>query len=97
MSINYPYENDVVVEIAGQQHNHWKSYDIDSDFLIPADAFRFEIMRGFPEHARDFSGARSKSADQWRIGADGRCSFTQHGISKTNRTFSLNGADKASI
>ena len=38
MSDNYPYENDVVVEIDGKSHNSWKNYDIDSDFLIPADA-----------------------------------------------------------
>ena len=43
MSDNYPYENDVVVEIDGKSHNNWKIYDIDRDFLIPADAFACDI------------------------------------------------------
>ena len=37
----YPFNNEIVVEIDGKQHKDWKSYDIDSDFLIPADAFNF--------------------------------------------------------
>ncbi|WP_410677780.1 phage baseplate assembly protein [Avibacterium paragallinarum] len=98
MSINYPYENDVVVEIAGQQHNHWKSYDIDSDFLIPADAFRFEIgVASEHTHLPDFSGQEVKVRINGEVVLTGIVDTTQHGISKTNRTFSLNGRDKASI
>ncbi|MDG6481288.1 phage baseplate assembly protein, partial [Glaesserella parasuis] len=36
-------ENEVVVEIDGKQHKNWKSYNIDSDFLIPADSFSFDL------------------------------------------------------
>ena len=39
----YPFNNEIVVEIDGKQHKNWKSYDIDSDFLIPADAFSFNV------------------------------------------------------
>ena len=49
MSNNYPYENDVTVEVDGKAHNSWKSYDIDSDFLIPADAFKFDL--GVPSNS----------------------------------------------
>lgn len=37
------YENTVAVRIGGKEHRDWLSYDIDSDFLIPADGFDFEL------------------------------------------------------
>ena len=40
--VNFPYGNTVTVRVGGKEHKSWLSYDIDSDFLIPADAFNFE-------------------------------------------------------
>ena len=37
------YRNTVAVRIGGHEHRDWLSYDIDSDFLIPADGFDFEL------------------------------------------------------
>lgn len=98
MSDNYPYENDVVVEIDGKSHNNWKSYDIDSDFLIPADAFSFDI--GVPSDSTvlpDYSGAEVKVRINDTLVMTGIVDTVQHGISKTNRTYRLNGRDKASV
>ncbi len=98
MSDNYPYENDVVVEIDGKSHNNWKSYDIDSDFLIPADAFAFDI--GVPSDSTvlpDYSGAEVKVRINDTLVMTGIVDTVQHGISKTNRTYRLNGRDKASV
>lgn len=98
MSDNYPYENDVVVEIDGKSHNNWKSYDIDSDFLIPADAFAFDI--GVPSDSTvlpDYSGAEVKVRINDMLVMTGIVDTVQHGISKTNRTYRLNGRDKASV
>lgn len=98
MSDNYPYENDVVVEIDGKSHNNWKSYDIDSDFLIPADAFAFDI--GMPSDSTvlpDYSGAEVKVRINDMLVMTGIVDTVQHGISKTNRTYRLNGRDKASV
>ena len=98
MSDNYPYENDVVVEIDGKSHNNWKSYDIDSDFLIPADAFAFDI--GVPSDSTvlpDYSGAEVKVHINDTLVMTGIVDTVQHGISKTNRTYRLNGRDKASV
>lgn len=98
MSDNYPYENDVVVEIDGKSHNSWKSYDIDSDFLIPADAFAFDI--GVPSDSTvlpDYSGAEVKVRINDTLVMTGIVDTVQHGISKTNRTYRLNGRDKASV
>ena len=98
MSNNYPYENDVTVEVDGKAHNSWKSYDIDSDFLIPADAFKFDL--GVPSNSTvlpDFSGAEVKVRINGELVLTGIVDTTQHTISKTNRTYSLNGRDRASI
>lgn len=98
MSDNYPYENDVVVEIDGKSHNNWKSYDIDSDFLIPADAFAFDI--GVPSDSTvlpDYSGAEVKVRINDMLVMTGIVDTVQHGISKTNRTYRLNGRDRASV
>ena len=98
MSDNYPYENDVVVEIDGKSHNNWKSYEIDSDFLIPADAFAFDI--GVPSDSTvlpDYSGAEVKVRINDTLVMTGIVDTVQHGISKTSRTYRLNGRDKASV
>ena len=98
MSNNYPYENDVTVEVDGKAHNSWKSYDIDSDFLIPADAFKFDL--GVPSNSTvlpDFSGAEVKVRINGELVMTGIVDTTQHTINKTNRTYSLNGRDRASI
>ncbi|MCQ9121195.1 phage tail protein [Rodentibacter pneumotropicus] len=98
MSNNYPYNNDVVVEIDGKAHNSWKSYDIDSDFLIPADAFNFDL--GVPSNSTvlpDFSGSEVKVKINGELVMTGIVDTTQHSISKNNRTYRLNGRDRASI
>lgn len=98
MSDNYPYKNDIVVEIDGKSHNSWKNYDIDSDFLIPADAFAFDI--GVPSDSTvlpDYSGAEVKVRINDTLVMTGIVDTVQHGISKTNRTYRLNGRDKASV
>lgn len=98
MSNNYPYENDITLEVDGKAHNSWKSYDIDSDFLIPADAFKFDL--GVPSNSTvlpDFSGAEVKVRINGELVMTGIVDTTQHTISKTNRTYSLNGRDRASI
>lgn len=95
---NYPFENEIVVEIDGKQHDNWKSYDIDSDFLIAADAFRFII--GTPSADTvipDFTGKEAKVFINEQLIMTGIVDTTQHSINKSSRTFNLNGRDKASI
>lgn len=97
MSDNYPYENDVVVEIDGKSHNSWKNYDIDSDFLIPADAFAFDIecRQTVPGYRTTWAEVKVRINDT--LVMTGILDTVQHGISKTNRTYRLNGRDKASV
>lgn len=95
---NYPFNNEIIVEIDGKQHKDWKSYEIDSDFLIPADAFSFDL--GVPaQHGLlpDLSGKEAKVRINGELVLTGMVDGTRHSINKTNRTFSLNGRDKAAI
>ena len=94
----YPFYNEVIVEIDGKQHGNWKSYDIDSDFLIPADAFNFNI--GVPSDSTvlaDYSGKTAKVMINDEVVLSGIIDSTQHGISKGDRTYSINGRDRASV
>lgn len=96
--LNAPFYNDIVVEIDGEQHKKWTRYDIDSDFLIPADAFSFDI--GVPhDHTNipDFAGKEAKVMINDEVVLTGIIDGAKHTISKGNRTFSLTGRDKASI
>lgn len=95
---NYPFNNEIVLEIDGKQHKHWKSYDIDSDFLIAADGFNFEIGSAAEHQTLDnFSGKEAKLSINGQLVLTGIVDTTQHGISKNDRTFRLNGRDRAAI
>lgn len=90
--------NVVVVEIDGNRHQSWKSYDIDSDFLIPADAFSFEI--GVPADSEvlpDYSGKTAKVYINGSLVMTGLVDTTRHALKKGSRTYTLNGRDKASL
>jgi bacteriophage Mu P family protein len=91
-------QNNVVVEIDSKQHKVWKSYDVDSDFQIPADAFSFEI--GVPANNAvlpDFSGKTAKVLIDGKLVMTGIVDTTRHSLRKGSRTYSLNGRDHASI
>ena len=91
-------QNKVSVEIDGKVHHTWKTYDIDSDFLIPADAFSFEI--GVPasnEVLPDFSGKTARVLVNDTLVMTGIVDTTHHSLRKGSRTYSLNGRDSASL
>lgn len=86
------------MNIAGKAHNLWKRYDIDSDLLIPADAFSFDIGVGSTDSVLpDYSGEEVSVTINGEQVLTGVVDTTQHGISKGARTFRLNGRDKAGI
>ncbi|UXZ48441.1 phage tail tape measure protein [Cupriavidus gilardii] len=84
--------------IGGKVHSTWSSYDIDSDLLIPADAWQVELglPRGeFPPVVTE--GERVEV----RIGQDkimtGRIDEIAHRVSRGGHTLSLSGRDGAAI
>lgn len=91
-------ENEIIVEIDGKQHKNWKSYDIDSDFLIPADSFNFELGKTSNiEVLPNFSGKEAVVKINGETVLTGIVDTTNHNISKRGRSFTLNGRDKASL
>ncbi|STZ75573.1 phage baseplate assembly protein [Bergeriella denitrificans] len=93
----YPYGNTVVVRIGGQEHRDWLSYDIDSDFLIPADGFDFEL--GLPEgqEVPDLSGEQCEVVVNGETVLTGIIGSQHHDKSKGSRSLRLSGRDLAGL
>ncbi|MBS9777201.1 MAG: phage tail protein [Gammaproteobacteria bacterium] len=95
---NNAFSSDVIVRIGGKEHRNWKSYSIDSDFLIPADAFDFDI--GVPaEHGvvEDFSGLTAEVEVAGEKVLTGIVDDCNHSLSKSSRSLTISGRDNASI
>lgn len=91
-------DNTVSLLIGGKVHSHWSRYDIDSDFLIPADAWHVEL--GLPDG--QFPPVVTEGAAvEVRIGSDtvmtGRIDDISHETGKGGHTLSLSGRDGAAI
>ncbi|AWX14647.1 phage tail protein [Mergibacter septicus] len=98
MQNNLNFSNEIVVEIDGKQHKHWKSYSIDSDFLIPADAFSFDVgVSSENTVLPDFTGKNAVVKINGETVLTGIIDSTRHSILKGQRSFSLNGRDRASL
>lgn len=94
---NDPRAN-VTVEIGGKEHGNWQSYNIESEFLTPADAFDLSI--GLP------NGVMPPDIDEGVdcvVKIEGQTILTgildtiRHGIDKYNHTYALNGRDRTSL
>ncbi|HGA1932900.1 TPA: phage baseplate assembly protein [Neisseria meningitidis] len=93
---NNSYGYAVSVRVGGKEHRHWERYDIDSDFLIPADSFDFVIGRLGPEAAiPDLSGESCEVVIDGQIVMTGIIGSQRHGKSKGSRELSLSGRDLA--
>lgn len=93
---NNSYGYAVSVRVGGKEHRHWEHYDIDSDFLIPADSFDFVIGRLGPEAAiPDLSGESCEVVIDGQIVMTGIIGSQRHGKSKGSRELSLSGRDLA--
>lgn len=91
-------DNAVSLLIGGKAHSGWTSYEIDSDLLIPADAWRVEL--GMP--AGEIPPIVTEGAlVQVRIGGDvvmsGRIDDIEDSIDKHSHTLSISGRDGAAI
>lgn len=91
-------QNRVSVLINGKVHSAWSHYQIDSDFLIPADAW--SVSLGLPEGIFPPGITRGVPV-QVKVGADtvmvGRVDSIQRNISRKQCTLSLSGRDGAAI
>lgn len=90
--------NEIIVEIDGLVHKNWQSYEIDSDFLTPADAFNFNIglSSGSIVPKLD-AGAKCTVRVGGELILTGISGSATQRISKNDHSFSLNGRDSAGI
>lgn len=84
--------------IGGKMHEDWESYEVDSDLLTPADAWRVTMgLRGGDLPPDVVPGAPVEV----RVGGDtvmvGRVDEVDHAVSKTSHTVSMSGRDGAAI
>lgn len=86
----------VSLVIGGQTHSYWEAYEIDSDLLIPADAWQFTVSaKGMVLPSSVKSGADI----QVKVGEDmvltGRIDSIKRVLRKGVNTFQLSGRDLA--
>lgn len=84
--------------IAGKLHDHWQSYDIDSDLQTPADDFNVSI--GLPDGVTPPEVAAGEAVEV-RVGGDtvltGRIDAVSRKISAGQNTLSISGRDGAAV
>jgi len=82
--------------IGGQMHDRWQSYEIDSDLLVPADAWQVSLGMALNQMPPAVAAGASVEV---RVDDDvvmtGRVDEINHQVSKNDNTFSLSGRDKA--
>ena len=92
------YQNTVAVRIDGQEHRDWLSYDIDSDFLIPADGFDFELgVDAIQAAVPDLSGKRCEVVINGETILTGIVGNQRHDKSKGSRNLRITGRDLACL
>lgn len=88
----------VVVSLAGREHEDWTEYEIDSDFLTPADAWRVDL--GAPS-AKSPSDLALWAPVRVRLGREtvlvGRIDGCERYTVKGERRLSLKGRDLAAV
>ncbi|HBS2747327.1 TPA: phage tail protein [Klebsiella quasipneumoniae subsp. quasipneumoniae] len=88
----------VSVVVGGKVHSDWSGYGIDSDFLIPADAWSMRL--GLPDGIFPEGVARGVPV-QVRVGPDvvmtGRIDRVSRTVSRDQVSLSVNGRDGAAI
>lgn len=88
----------VSVIIGGKVHSDWNSYSVDSDFLIPADAWSMRL--GLPDGIFPADVVRGVPV-QVRVGKDvvmtGRIDRVRRQVSKDQVVISLMGRDGAAV
>lgn len=87
----------VTLLIGGKAHDEWDSYEVDSDLLTPADAWRVRL--GLTETSELPSDVAPAATCQLRIGSDlvmtGRVDDVRVRLDKRNHSLEITGRDGA--
>ncbi|MEW9901011.1 phage baseplate assembly protein [Chitinivorax sp. PXF-14] len=91
-----PSERGVALLIGGQVHDDWESYDVDSDLLVPADAWHVSLgLRDGELPPSVYAGAPVEVQVAGQRVMRGRVDEISHEISRAEHRLSLSGRDGA--
>lgn len=93
---NNSYQNTIAIRVGGKEHRNWSDYSIDSDFLIPADAFDLTVGLHNGE-VPDLSGERCEVLVNDQVVLTGIIDSQSDDKSKGHRNLRLSGRDLASL
>lgn len=92
-----PADN-VELLVAGKVHGDWSSYEIDSDLLVPADAWHVTLGMTDGKMPPDVAAGAPVVV---KIGGEtvmtGRVDEISHQVGKTSHTFTMSGRDQAAV
>ena len=95
---NNLYDNQIVLRVGGMEHRTWQSYDIDSDFLIPADGFDFELgVAATQGQIPDLTGQRCEVVINGETVLTGIIGNQRDEKDKGSRSLRLTGRDLACL
>lgn len=90
--------NTVSILIDGKVHQQWESYDIESDLMVPADAWHVSIGLGanqLPDFVMPWSEVVVKIGND--VVLNGRVDEISDDIDKTSHQLSISGRDRAGV
>lgn len=91
-----PADRKIRLLVAGKAHADWESYEVDSDLLIPADAWH--VTLGLRDGALPAAVTAGAPVEVW-VGNDrvmtGRIDEVTHRIDKRSHTYNISGRDRA--
>lgn len=93
-----PSSDMVAVLINGQAHSQWESYDLESDLMTPADAWRVDIGLGanqLPDFVVPWAEVVVKIGNDTAL--KGRIDEISDSVDKHSHNLSLSGRDGAAI
>lgn len=95
---NNSYQNTIAIRVGGQEHRDWESYSIDSDFLIPADAFDLTVGLHYgATEIPDLSGESCEVLINDQVVMTGIIDNQSDDKSKGRRDLRLSGRDLAGL
>lgn len=94
---NNTFQNTIVLRVGGREHHFWQTYSIDSDFLIPSDAFDLSIFHAPGFDIPDLSGEDCEVLINGQVVLTGIIDTQEDRKSKGSRSLRIAGRDLASL
>jgi prophage tail gpP-like protein len=93
-----PTQHDVSLLIGEREHADWTAYSIDSDLMVPADAWQFElgpVLGDLPSAVAEGRPVKVKVGG--RVVMSGRVDAITHEAGRQGRSLAISGRDGAAV